>query len=109
MNIVVWASLQSLDVLNRIDLMLPDLIDEEELEILEIISPVKTKVVESSLIQNAIANGGMLTAIGMVILAIPDPLVFAAGSFIAGPVGGWVAVALVNVVGFGLIILDQYI
>lgn len=32
MNIAVWASLQRLDVLSRLDLLLPDLVAEKDLE-----------------------------------------------------------------------------
>ena len=109
MNPVVWASLQSQDVLVQVDLMLPNLVDEEDLEILEIIRPIKEVVVESNWIQTAIANGGVLTAVGLALVMIPEPVVFAVGFYFGGPVGGYVAIAVVNVIGFGLILLDQVV
>ena len=109
MNPVVWSAMQDLDVLVQIDYMIPDFVDEEDLEILDIIQPIKQDVLESSWIQDAINNGGVLTAIGLVLLSVPDPIVFAIGSYFGGPVGGYIAIVVVNVVGIGLILLDQII
>lgn len=106
MNPVLWASMASPDVLGAVDLMLPNLVTEEDLELLDVVRTVKQDTAELGFIQSAIEKGGVLTAIGLAILAIPDPLVYSVGFYFGGPVGGWVAVAAVNIVGFGLIFID---
>lgn len=109
MNPVLWASMQPLEVVLQVDLMLPELVDEEQLELLEVIRPIKERAIDNTWFQNIVANGGVLTAVGLTILMIPDPIIYGIGFTFGGPLGGWIAVAVVNVVGFGLILLDQFI
>ena len=109
MNPVLWAAMQSQDVLQQVDLMLPDLVDEKDLELWQFIQPFKGEVLESSWLQNAIDSGGVLTYVGVTMLMVPDALIYATGSYFGGPIGGVIAVVVWNGVAIGLILLDQVI
>ncbi len=110
MNPVVWAAMQSPQVLQAVDYMVPDLVDEEDLEIFDEIYRLKVERIEDlGFIANALENGGILSVVGVTLLMIPDPVVYSIGSYFGGPIGGTAAVVILNIVGFGLIYLDQII
>ena len=109
MNPVLWASLKDIETLQCVQRMIPDYVQEEDLELLRVIRKTKDDVQSTTWFQDAIANGGALTAVGIAVLMIPEPVVFAVGFAIGGPAGGYVAMVVVNVIGFGLIVLDQFV
>ena len=109
MNPVLWASMKDLETLQCVERMIPNYVKEEDLELLRVIRKTKDEVLETTWLQDAIANGGALTAVGIALLMIPEPVVFAVGFWIGGPIGGYVAMVVVNILGFSLIILDQFI
>lgn len=101
--------MQSLDVIEVVDSMIPDLVDESELANITYFSNLKIDVMNSGWFQSMIDNGGVLTAIGLTILMIPDPLVYGIGHSFGGPMGGAIALVIVNGVGIGFILIDQII
>lgn len=106
MNHAVWAAMQPLQDLKVLDEMLPDLVDEEDLKVYSLITNAKHEVMEQSWFQEIVSEGGVLTAIGLGMLMIPEPVVYGVGFYFGGPVGGTVAMIVVNVIGIGLIAID---
>lgn len=109
MNPVLWAAMQPQDVLHQVDLMLPDLVDEDQVELLDIIQNTKQDIVNSSWIQSQLERGGALTAIGLAMLAVPDVVVYSVGAYFGGPVGGWIAIAVWDGIAITLIVVDLFI
>jgi hypothetical protein len=91
MKIQVWASLQEMSVLEQVDLMLPDLVDEDDL----LVMPGRfrrglKKVAQVYERTTTFAAGVSLVTIGMLML-VPGPVDFAfamAGATIGGYIGG---------------------
>ncbi len=118
MKTIVWASLQSLEVLEKVDLMLPDIIDEDQIQFMPMRYKFKRglkKVGRAYERTSTFGAGLALVTIGIMML-VPGPVDFALavvgytiGSAIGGPVGGAigaaVAVALYNILAVVVIVV----
>lgn len=109
MNPVVWAGMQSTEVIQTVDLLLPDLVDEDDLGILRSMGKSRQYLMEQNPGFWDQPWMGPLSAAAAVIFLIPDPIVYGVGSMIGGPVGGAAAVVIVNAVVVALIVIDYFV
>jgi len=101
MKIQAWASLQAMSTLEQIDLMLPNLIDEDNLLVMPGRYKYRRGLKKGSSRKSTTAQGIALVTIGILML-IPGPvdLAFAtAGAAIGGYLGGPAGAALGAVIG----------
>ena len=101
MKIQTWASLQPISVLEQIDLMLPNLIDEDNLMVMPGRYKYRRGLKKNSAGKSTSAQGVALVTIGILML-IPGPvdLAFAtAGAAIGGFVGGPAGAAIGAMIG----------
>ncbi len=102
MKIVVWASLQTLNVLQRIDLMLPDIIDVDDVETFH---RKRMSRGSRSVRSNVQRKGRAVTGVALVTLGIamlvPGPVdlfLFTAGTAVGSAIGiPWLGVAAVTI------------
>ncbi len=101
MKIQTWACLQAMSTLEQIDLMLPNLIDEDNLLVMPGRYKYRRGLKKSSSRKSTTATGFALVTIGILML-IPGPvdLAFAAaGAAIGGYLGGPAGAALGAMIG----------
>ena len=101
MKIQTWASMQAMSTLEQIDLMLPNLIDEDNLLVMPGRYKYRRGLKKSSSRKSTTAQGIGLVTIGILML-IPGPidLAFAtAGAAIGGYLGGPAGAALGAMIG----------
>jgi hypothetical protein len=113
MNLVVWASLQRLDVLERIDLMLPDIIDEDDVQTFhrKRYSNNSRSLRTNRQRSGRAAVGVALVTIGTLML-VPGPVdvfLLTAGTAVGSAVGipwlGMAALAIYNVLAIAMIVI----
>ena len=115
MKIQTWASMQPISVLERIDLMLPNLIDEDDLLVMPGRYKYRRGLKKQTHRKSTVAKGFALVTIGILML-IPGPvdLAFMAvggaiGGFIGGPagaaMGAMVGLAIYNIAAVVVIVI----
>ena len=96
MNPVVWASMQSPDILECVDRMIPGLVQEKDVE--ELPRRIQDNVRAMSR-SSTLAMGLTLVGVGVAML-VPGPVdaAFAAvGLYFGGPTGAVIGVAIYNI------------
>ena len=96
MNPVVWASMQSPDILECVDRMVPGLVQEKDVE--ELPRRIQDNVRVSRTLQTAV--GYTLVAVGTAMF-VPGPLdatAAAVGFYFGGPVGAVIGIVIYNVI-----------
>lgn len=104
MKIQTWACLQPMSVLEQIDLMLPNLIDEDNLLVMPGRYKYRRGLKKSSSRKSTTAQGIALVTIGILML-IPGPVdlaFMAVGASVGGMIGGPAGAAVGSMVGLAI-------
>lgn len=115
MKVRTWASLQAMSTLEQIDLMLPRLVDEDDLLVMPGRYKYRRGLKKKNSRKSTVAKGVALVTIGILML-IPGPvdLAFMAvgatiGGYIGGPagaaLGAMIGLAIYNVVAVAVVIV----